>query len=155
MHYIEAPLFYKNPTIFLAGGITDCPNWQNEITTLLVEKNRSFNTTLTIFNPRRKSFSIDDSNIAETQIQWEYEHLRKAEYILFWFPSETLCPIVLYELGFWITSNKKIFIGIDPAYSRKQDVEIQTRLIRPAMYFDYSLPDLATTTVRGINCLNF
>ncbi len=38
---------------------------------------------------------------------------------------------------------KQIFIGVDPEYSRKRDVEIQTSIIRPEIKIVYSLTDLA------------
>ena len=69
--------------------------------------------------------------------------LRVADAILFWFPQETLCPIVLYELGAWSMSGKTIFVGVHPAYSRRQDVEIQTGLVRPEVNVVYSLEELA------------
>ncbi len=137
--YIEAPkeavMVQNFLSVFLAGGITNCPDWQSVIKTQL--KN------IIMFNPRRKDFPIGDPNAALEQIQWEYERLRIADSILFWFPCETLCPIVLYELGAWSRSNKPIFVGVHPDYARKQDVEIQTSLVRPDISVVYSLQDLA------------
>jgi hypothetical protein len=48
-----------------------------------------------------KNFSMNDPTASKDQIQWEFEHLRKADTILFWFPKESICPIALYELGAW------------------------------------------------------
>lgn len=127
---------YNLPTIFLAGGITGCPDWQSAIRTML--------TGVYIFNPRRKDFPIGDPNAALEQITWEHDHLRLADAILFWFPCETLCPIVLYELGTWsMQFHKPIFIGVHPDYKRKQDVEIQTKLVRPEVAIAYSVQELA------------
>ncbi|WP_443041424.1 nucleoside 2-deoxyribosyltransferase domain-containing protein [Streptomyces sp. B21-083] len=36
---------------------------------------------------------------AREQTAWEYEHLRIADVILFWFRAEAVQPIALYELG--------------------------------------------------------
>jgi hypothetical protein len=77
---------------------------------------------------------------------------------MFWFPSETLCPITLYELGAWtilsLQTGTKLFVGAcacaarayalecrwltlrgccgqtgcHDKYARKEDVIIQTRL---------------------------
>jgi hypothetical protein len=107
------------PTLFLAGGITGCPDWQAEA----VETLKSWDITL--INPRRSNFDVTDKKMEEEQIRWEYFHLNKADAILFWFPKETVCPITLYELGRWITSGKPIFVGCDPEYTRKRDLEIQ------------------------------
>ena len=139
MKYIECPEIYKenNPSLFLAGGISGCQIWQSDLVRMLED------TDIVLLNPRRKHFPTDDTKINEKQINWEFEHLRKASAVSFWFPNETQCPITLYELGAWSMSSKKMFIGIDPKYSRKEDVEIQTYLIRPEIKIVYSLPDLA------------
>lgn len=141
MRYIECPKIYeennREKSIFLAGGITGCPDWQSELATLLEKEN------LTLLNPRRKNFPVDDLNACEAQIKWEYNHLKKATGVSFWFPKETLCPITLYELGKQSASNKPLFIGINPEYKRKMDVETQTSLIRPEIKMVYSLFDLA------------
>jgi hypothetical protein len=142
MIYVESPNILGK-SVFLAGGITGCPDWQSD----MVEKLSQ--TTLTLINPRRENFPIHDPNAAEFQIKWERYHLLKADAILFWFPSETLCPIVLYELGAWSMTAKPIFVGIDPKYQRRQDVEIQTSLVQPdTVKIVYSLQDLADQVIR-------
>jgi hypothetical protein len=62
---------------------------------------------------------------------------------VFWFCAATLNPIVLYELGTWSVSDKKIAIGVEPGYQREQDVRIQTSLVRPDVTVVSSLDDLA------------
>ena len=131
----ESPNDPNYPSVFLAGGITGCPDWQFDIRTML--KN------IIMFNPRREDFPMDDPNVALEQIKWEHDYLRVANSILFWFPCETLCPIVLYELGAWSITDKPIFVGVHPDYARRQDVEIQTLLARPEVSVVYSLQDLA------------
>ena len=141
MNYIEAPSNYSighlYNTLFIAGGITDCPDWQSEIVSLLSE------TSFSIFNPRRENFPIGDPDAAFEQIGWEHKALRDADRISFWFPKETICPIVLYELGAWSMMKKPIFVGVHPEYQRKQDVEIQTKLARPEVDIVYSLEELS------------
>ena len=138
MQYIESPNLepFDNPSVFLAGGITDCPDWQSDVVKML-EKD-----TITIVNPRRKDFPIGDPKAAPYQIYWEYLMLREVDLISFWFPKETICPIVLYELGAWSMSDKQIIVGIDHGYVRRQDVEIQTKLVRPDIKIVYSIYDL-------------
>lgn len=139
MQYIEAPSEERpeSMTLFLAGGITNCPDWQSQLVKMLSEKD------ITIYNPRRKNFPIYDSEAAYEQIKWEYEHLNRATFISFWFCKETLCPIVLYELGRHLVRGRaEIFIGMDPDYKRRQDVEIQTELEAPEIEIVYSLVDL-------------
>ena len=140
MRYFEAPEWFNGKidrferTIFIAGGITGCPDFQKEI----MEKIDSptglkSSVDLTLFNPRRKNFPIHDIHAAKEQIWWERAHLILADEILFWFPKETICPIVLYELGAWSNAKplKKLYVGAHPEYSRIQDVIIQTRYVRP------------------------
>lgn len=147
MRYIEAISKYDGSTlhnsIFLAGGITNCPDWQQEMRQLLEA------TNLTLLNPRRKDFPIGDPNAAAEQILWEHNALRDVHSILFWFPKDTLCPIVLYELGAWSMTIKPIYIGVDPKYQRKQDVLIQTEFVRPEVQIVYSLQDLAGQITEG------
>ena len=139
--YIESPECLidmpKGKSVFLAGGITNCPDWQQEMVGLLCD------TSVILLNPRSADFPIGDPDAAQEQIEWEYNHLRKANGILFWFPCETICPIVLYELGAWSMTTLPIFVGVHPQYQRRQDVEIQTGLVRPDVRVVYSLKDLA------------
>jgi hypothetical protein len=128
-----------SPSVFLAGGITNCPDWQSEMCGLLSS------VPLTLFNPRRKSFDVTDPLASERQIAWEYIHLRRADAVSFWFPSETLCPIVLFELGAQLAiGGRPIFIGVHPGYQRRADVLIQTRLSRPDIVVVDSLHVLAS-----------
>ena len=139
MKYIECPEIYSKErnekSLFIAGGITGCENWQNDFVTSLKNEN------LVILNPRRKNFINDEEN-SIAQIKWEYGHLKKASAVSFWFTSETLCPITLYELGKAQAMKKLVFLGVHPDYKRKFDLEVQTSLIRPESKIVYSLNDL-------------
>jgi hypothetical protein len=141
MKYIECPAIYepdkKEQSIFLAGGISNCADWQTTLVNLLRD------TNLTLLNPRRKNFALNDLEMEKQQIEWEYEHLVKATATSFWFPKETLCPITLYELGKQSVGNKPLFIGVHPEYSRKRDINIQTKLIKPEIVIAKSLDELA------------
>jgi len=154
MKYIESPEKYYTGklSVFLAGGITNCPNWQKEMVELLKDLD------IVIYNPRRENFPIEDPNAAYEQIKWEFETLDRVSTILFWFSRGSLNPIVLFEYGKWLMNlrnkenYKPIFVGIDPEYERKRDVEIQTQLennyIRSR--FVYSLEDLAEQIILTI-----
>jgi len=143
MIYIEALDTYKGAggSVFLAGGITNCPDWQADIVEMLAP------CDLVVFNPRRAYFPIHDPSAAGVQIKWEHDRLRQVSAILFWFPCETICPIVLYELGAWSMTGKKIFVGVHPQYQRRQDVEIQTQLVRPEVKIVCSLRELADQVI--------
>lgn len=135
MLYVEAPqcksvdeMAAADATgyLFLAGGITNCPDWQAQALEALKD------TELAVFNPRRADFPIHDPSAAEEQIRWEYRYLTLCHHswngaILFWFPKETLCPIALFELGAHLRAHT-IFIGTHPEYQRRRDVVLQSEL---------------------------
>jgi len=124
-----------NAKLFLAGGITNCPDWQSWVVSELRDVEN-----LTIYNPRRKKFDIKNFNTTEEQITWEYEHLRDANIVMFWFSKGSLNPMSLYELGMWGNStDSPTLIGVDPQYERKEDVYIQTQLARPELKIFNSL----------------
>lgn len=145
MKYIESLQKYeKQPdetSVFLAGGITGCPDWQQELADFFQA------TDIVVLNPRRKHFPINDPDAASKQIHWEFRHLLMADVIIFWFPKESICPIALYELGAWTMTQKPIFIGMHPDYERRRDIEIQTGLRRSGSKIVYSLQELANQVV--------
>ena len=130
MKEIKAPERYEhNPdqrTVFLAGGITNCPDWQREIPKALTE--------------------IDTSNPAmeQEQIEWEHQHLLQSHAYLFWFCEETVCPITLFELGkvAGLFPAKSLFVGTHPKYSRKRDIDFQMLLMHPEVHVVYALDRL-------------
>lgn len=133
----EAP--FLQPSLFLAGGISRCSDWQSNIVELLRD------TDLVLLNPRRIDFDTTDRSVSVAQIDWEYRHLHQASAVLFWFPPETLCPITLYELGAAAERrNIPLFVGCDPDYLRRDDVVWQLALARPAVLVTDSLDALAT-----------
>jgi len=143
MKYIEVPSDYylselPRPSIFLANGIVDCPDWQKKMV------DRLSDCSCTLLNPRRENFPIEDPNAAWEQIAWERQALHKADAVSFWFPKDTLCPIVLYELGCHSEREVPIFVGTEYGYAREIDVEIQTTLARPEVCVVHRLNDLIT-----------
>lgn len=142
VQYIECPEPYLGalPGVFLAGGITGCPSWQPEAAALLAAL---ADTPIAIFNPARAHFPIHDPHAASEQINWEFNHLRTAEVILFWFPASGLVPqpIVLYELGRHAALGRRIAVGADPDYIRRDDVVVQLGLARPDLIVHDTLPD--------------
>jgi hypothetical protein len=145
--YVEAPTEFTGGgfSLFLAGGITGCPDWQREAATALAD------LPVILLNPRRENFPIDDPVSAPEQVEWEYRHLRRASAILFWFPQEALCPIALYELGAWSMTDKTLFVGAHPLYARRTDVVIQTRLVRPDVQVVFALGELLDQVRRSFS----
>jgi len=117
------------PVIFLAGGISNCPNWQEEATDF-IQKNFGYKDFVLV-NPRRDDFNMADPSMSIAQIHWEHKMLELADAVFFWFPKDTLCPITLYELGVYTNVKKDLIIGCDPEYKRRIDVIEQTSLRRP------------------------
>jgi len=140
MKTITAPLKYKTVgrevSVFLAGGIVGCQDWQTDVIKSITCK--SFGTNLVIYNPRRPSFPIDDQNAAEEQIAWEFEALNNADIFSMYFDGgESDQPICMYELGRNIARictlhpgdfEKRIVVTCSPDYKRKKDVEVQVAL---------------------------
>jgi len=126
--YVEAPTPYdgSEPALFLAGGITDCPNWQQ----VAVQLVRQAGIDWVILNPRR-GHAVDEENTVAEQVAWESRHLRLARAVLFWFPASTsVQPIALYELGWCVASAKPLAVGAEPGYPRRRDVILQLSLAR-------------------------
>ena len=126
----------SNKSIFLAGGITNCPDWQSVVVDGLKHL-----SGVTIYNPRRPVYDADKE---EEQITWEFCQLANADVILFWFSKGTVNPIVLYELGMWGNSRPEIpiLIGCEKGYIRTSDVTIQTKLARPNIQIYNDLEDI-------------
>lgn len=144
MHEIKAPenslAASFETSLFAAGGITNCPDWQAEFVAKLSD------TNLIIYNPRRDEFDVRDPSVSSEQIEWEYQRLKRADLVSFWFCKETLCPITLFELG--AAPNRglaKILIGIESGYQREFDIREQVRLLapKPAVPFFDNLDDMA------------
>lgn len=123
-------------TCFLAGGITDCAEWQDEVIKILSEMDLP---KLVIFNPRRKNFPINDPNASTEQITWEYNMLNQMDIFSMYFAysEQSVQPICMYELGRHLERMRvrfpedflsRIIVSSEPTYSRLQDVEIQTKL---------------------------
>ena len=133
MRIIKAPMIWtqriEEHSVFLAGGISKCPNWQEVVTSHI--KFGFDQTNLLVLNPRRDDFDVSNTKASEKQIVWEHDALNRCDTLLFWFPKDTPCPITLYELGNYCEKKPNLIVGVDPDYQRKLDVTIQTRLRRP------------------------
>lgn len=135
MTYIKCPDYLRAAhlrfdRLFLAGGISGCGDWQTKMKELLKDER------IVVVNPRRENF--DKNKISdEEQITWERSHLHNCNLISFWFPKETVCPITLLEFGYWLSFvefnygpfvDKKIFVGCEEGYSRRNDLIEQIKL---------------------------
>ncbi len=144
MRVITAPERYepsdKDITVFLAGGIVNCKNWQKQVIDTLYNDQYYENDLglFVLFNPRRDNFPIHDKSAAIQQIAWEFDMIEKCNIFSMYFSSgESDQPICMYELGRNILRMQmkypadwqdRIIISIEDGYKRKQDVLIQTGL---------------------------
>jgi len=119
------------PSVFLAGGITKCEDWQSKV----IKRLEPY--SVTIFNPRRKSFDINDLTETLKQIAWEFNRLEEMDIFSMYFcNSESDQPICMYELGRYICRMQerfpdwkdRIVVSVEEGYSRADDVFVQTRL---------------------------
>jgi hypothetical protein len=175
IEYVEAPqkaTTAASKSVFLAGGITDCPNWQSEAYGRF-ELDYG-DEDLVIYNPRRENFPIDDPSAAREQIEWEYKALAAADLALFWFPGGmAIQPIALYELGRHagqvvtrhaggrsISGNgtfqvkRPIVVGVDEGYKRSQDVFIQLELARPEIFVHDTLSATVRDAIRALKAIS-
>ena len=113
--------------IFLAGGISNCRNWQDEFIRTTFETHQQ----VLFVNPRRENFDVNNLALTDEQIEWEFNQLNLASITVFFFCEETICPIALYELGRKSNSGDYIVVGYDSDYCRKLDVIKQIALARP------------------------
>lgn len=120
-------------TIFLAGGISNCPNWQAKISNkieynqTLFDLSKKYSKNIIVYNPRCETRPEETP-----QIIWEFERLEKSNIISFWFSGGSVNPITLFEYGAHFKNpNKKIIVGCDPTYERKVNVILQTKLAMP------------------------
>ncbi|CAB4122988.1 Nucleoside 2-deoxyribosyltransferase like [uncultured Caudovirales phage] len=120
------PYIFNHHSIFIAGGISHCPDWQTEIAEL-------FDPDLyDMVNPRREG-GFDNTGItAQEQITWEHQALSLVDNCVFWFPCESLCPISLFQLGVMLERashhSVKLVVGWHEDYQRAFDLQVQINL---------------------------
>jgi hypothetical protein len=120
------PDSFERVPVFLAGGISNCPDWQQAVL-------RYINTdAFDVINPRREGDLAREGSDARHQIAWEFAALEQAQIVLFWFPKDSICPIALLEYGKFLERSTKegirVIAGYEPGYSRAFDLEEQTQL---------------------------
>lgn len=147
-NYYESPADYDpmeitiRPAVFLAGGITGCPDWQAHARRLI----NNSGLVVDILNPRRVNFPIDDPAARWEQVSWEQRHLHTdGVHTMFWFPASdhavTTQPIAMFELGQAIGEGRSFNVGTDPDYPRRTDVEMLCRLNLPDLAVQNTLAD--------------
>lgn len=94
-------------SVFLAGTIDsgNSENWQK----IICDRFEELIIGVTFFNPRRDVWPSDsDHNEVKRQIQWELEHLDKANLIIMNILPNSKSPISLMEIGMYANSGKLV-----------------------------------------------
>lgn len=140
-------------SVFLAGGIMGCEDWQDKVT----EELSSYD--ITIFNPRRKNFDIANKLETYKQIAWEYKHLEKMDIFSMYFcNSDSVQPICMYELGrnvlkmqmrFPCDWQKRIIISVEDGYKRTEDVITQIELCSRLFVYTDADPNSHAQLIRN------
>lgn len=140
---------FKGVKIFIAGGISNCPKWQDELVEKLSNEPKLLKfkkKNIVIFNPRCKEIPEE-----EAQIKWEYKRLKKSDIISFWFSEGSLNPITLFEYGKHFKSkDKKIVVGCHPDYERRNNVITQTKLENPKLKVNENFDDFYNEIVNTL-----
>ena len=133
MKIIEAPNLYipaaDEVSVFLAGGISNCPDWQSEVIALL----ENFDSTnrdskLVVYNPRRANFDVNDKSASVNQITWEFMYLERCDiFSMLFVKSESPQPICFYELGRNLQRHMSV-VSVETGFSRGFDVFAQIDL---------------------------
>ena len=125
----------ESVTIFLAGSIEmgSAEDWQVKVEDAFKDLKE-----ITFYNPRR-----DDWNSAWTQteatkefngqVNWELNHLERADIIFMYFDPNTKSPISLLELGLY-ASKGNLIVCCPEGFWRKGNVDIVCNRYRIPMY---------------------
>jgi hypothetical protein len=120
----------RGPSVFLAGSIEmgKAVDWQSELTAALADM------PVTVLNPRRDDWKegwiqdISNKQFKE-QVDWEMDHLTRADVIALYFQPGTSSPISLLELGMHaadssIDGKKKLIVCCPQGFWRRGNVQI-------------------------------
>ena len=112
--------------VFLAGSIDmgKAVDWQTQLTSLVADQN------IVVLNPRRDDWDsswkqdISDPQFSE-QVNWEMDHMERADVIVYVFDPAGRAPITLLELGLHANQQTKTKLVVCPeGYWRRGNVQI-------------------------------
>lgn len=108
-------------TVFLAGTIDmgNSVDWQMVAATLFREKKGKY----ILYNPRQAEWHPEREGEMDYQVNWELEHLEKAQHILMVFLAGSQSPITLLELGLHARDGK-LHVVCPEGYFRYDNVRI-------------------------------
>ena len=127
LHVVTAPekeTESRKIKIFLAGTIdnADSVDWQRQLIEEM-SKDDLLCENVTVFNPRREFWNPNatDDELRE-QIEWELNHLEKADIIVMNILGSSKSPISLLELGLHMRT-KKLSVYCPETFYRFMNVE--------------------------------
>ena len=108
-------------TVFLAGTIDNgaSEDWQQTVAGKLAGRDRQY----LLYNPRQEDWHPEREGEMEYQVNWELEHMEKADHILMVFLPGSQSPITLLELGLHARSGK-LLVVCTPGFYRYDNVRI-------------------------------
>jgi nucleoside 2-deoxyribosyltransferase-like protein len=125
------------PSVFLAGSIEmgKAEDWQTRVALDLKD------SAGTLFNPRRPDWDSSWKQVKtdpqfREQVEWELDHLRRADIIALYFAPGTMSPISLLEMGLHAVRGNMI-ICCPPEFWRKGDVDIVAEQCAVPVYETY------------------
>lgn len=126
---------YDDITVFLAGGISGCRDWQQEVINNLFQMIGKDDSQVVVYNPRQKDFNINDLDATEDQITWEFQYLNKVDiFSMYFVGGDQIQPICLYELGRYTARPLyERVISVEKDYIRERDVAVQVSLATKGM----------------------
>lgn len=119
---IEAAGIRGRTTVFLAGTIDmgESIDWQARTDTLFAALPDGH---FMLFNPRQENWDASRPGEMDYQVNWELDHLEKADWIIMNILPDSQSPITLLELGLHARSGRLLVI-CPPGFYRYDNVRI-------------------------------
>jgi hypothetical protein len=114
------------PSVVTYGAIEPSPtdNWTTSLASSLSD------LPITIFNPRCNAWDStwrEDVSFApfKEQVDWEMDHAKIADAIVFYFKPGTPCPVSLLELGMYSGMySEKVVVCCPSSFYKRGNIEI-------------------------------
>jgi hypothetical protein len=129
--------------IFLAGTIDngDSTDWQKELINSI--NNIDLVQPVNIYNPRREEWpSSDNHREIERQIDWELNHLEKADLIVMNILADSKSPISLMEIGLF-AKEKKLMVFCPKTFYRYDNVMMVCKRYDVPLFTTNNIPYIA------------
>lgn len=129
--------------IFFGGTIDngESADWQQELISAV--SNIELVKPVHIYNPRREDWpSSDNHREIDIQINWELDHLEKADLIVMNILADSKSPISLMEIGLFARTNKLI-VFCPKTFYRYDNVRVVCQRFGIPLYTTNNIPYIA------------